>query len=181
MTRLDDPDPAAVPVDVLQFLAEFPPDPMVKMLTHSVATVGLFIQQAQAQFAGLALSARFRELVILVVATCTDCAFVAAQHGPISAAAGVTDALRDRIARRDFDSAELAPHDRTIIRFAAQVVKESRVSNELFADVQGFLSNREIVEILQICGYYWTFCRIATVLDVEVTTVYGAVPASNEL
>jgi AhpD family alkylhydroperoxidase len=178
MTRLDDPEAADVPADVRRFLADFPPDPMVKMLTHSVATVQLFIQQAQAQFTALALPAHSRELVILTVAACTDCAFVAAAHGPISATSGVTDAVRDLIARQDWAGTELAPRDRAIIRFAAQVIVGPRVSDELFAEVRGFLSSREIVEVLQVCGYYWTFCRIATVLDVPLTVVHGAEPGS---
>jgi alkylhydroperoxidase family enzyme len=176
MTRLDEPDPAGVPADVRLFLADYPPDPMVKMMTHSVATVQLFIQQARAQFTALELSARLREVVILTVAACTDCEFVAAQHGPISTTSGVTDSMRDLIARQDFDSPELAPGDRVIIRFTAEVIAQPRVSDELFAEVREFLSHREIVEVLQVCGYYWTFCRIATVLDVPITTVYESEP-----
>jgi RNA binding exosome subunit len=39
-----------------------------------------------------------------------------------------------------------------------------------------FLTDRELVEVLQVTGYYWTFGRISTVLDVEVTKVYGGEP-----
>ena len=38
------------------------------------------------------------------------------------------------------------------------------------------LSEREIVEVLQVIGYYWSFGRVATVLNVELTTVYGDEP-----
>jgi hypothetical protein len=92
MTRLNDPDPAGIPEDVREFLAGFPPDPMVKMLTHSVATVKPFILLARTQFTSLDLSARAREPAILTVAVSADCEFEFAQHVPISEAAGSTSA-----------------------------------------------------------------------------------------
>ncbi|MCE7010170.1 carboxymuconolactone decarboxylase family protein [Kibdelosporangium philippinense] len=83
-TRLPDPDPADVPADVQEFLAQLPADPMVKMLTHAVTTVEGFIRQAQALFTTTLLPARSRELLILTVAVVTNCPFVTAQHGPIA-------------------------------------------------------------------------------------------------
>lgn len=176
MPRLTDPDPNAIPADVRDVLAALPPDPMVKMLTHSVGTVALFIQLAKAQFTSLELPARSRELVILTVAEYAGCEFVAAQHRPMSEAAGVDQRTRDIISNRDLDNPGLAADDRTLIRFAAEVVRSPRVPDDLFDEVRGNLSEREIVEVLQVIGYYWSFGRVATVLDVELTTVYGDEP-----
>jgi alkylhydroperoxidase family enzyme len=52
------------------------------------------------------------------------------------------------------------------------VVRSPTVSDELFETVRAFLADREIVEVLQVIGYYWTLGRIATVLDVRLTDVY---------
>jgi len=30
------------------------------------------------------------------------------------------------------------------------------------------LTEREIVEVLQVAGFYWSFGRVCTVLDVEI-------------
>ncbi|MEU4531619.1 hypothetical protein AB0F49_25665 [Micromonospora ureilytica] len=176
MPRLADPDPNAIPADVRDVLSALPPDPMVKMLTHSVGTVNLFIQLARAQFTSLELPARSRELVILTVAEYTECEFVAAQHRPMSEAAGVDRATREIITSRDIDNPALSGHDRTLIRFAAEVVRSPRVPDDLFDEVRHILSEREIVEVLQVIGYYWSFGRVATVLNVELTTVYGDEP-----
>ncbi|MFF4353649.1 hypothetical protein [Streptomyces sp. NPDC001530] len=51
-----------------------------------------------------------------------------------------------------------------------------RVSDEVFAEARRFLSDRELVELLQVAGYYWSFGRIATGLNVEVTKVYDDEP-----
>lgn len=173
MPRLTDPDPASFPDDVRQYLTALPPDPMVKMMSHSAGTVKPFVELARAQFTSLRLSARSRELVILTVAEYTDCAFVAAQHEPMAQAAGVDEPTRRLIRARDLDNPAIPLPDRALLRLTAEVVRQPRVSDEVFDLARSFLSEREFVEVLQVAGYYWSFGRIATVLDVEVTKVYG--------
>lgn len=173
MPRLTDPDPDSLPDDVREFLTALPPDPMVKMLSHSAGTVKPFVQLAKAQFTSLALPARSRELVILTVAEYTDSVFVAAQHDPLSQAAGVDERTRQLIRARQLDSPELSRPDRALLRFTAEVVQHPRVPDDVFDQAREFLSERELVEVLQVTGYYWSFGRVSTVLNVEVTKVYG--------
>ncbi|MBQ1019738.1 hypothetical protein KBX71_17970 [Micromonospora sp. D93] len=52
-------------------------------------------------------------------------------------------------------------------------MRSPRISDELFDQVRHVLSEREIVEVLQVVGYYWSFSRVCTVLDVELTKVYS--------
>ena len=173
MPRLADPDPASIPAEIREFLTSLPPDPMVKMLSYSAGTVKPFVQLAKAQFSSLELSARSRELVILTVAEYTASTFVAAQHDPMALAAGVGERIRQLIRDRQLDSPELSPADRALIRLTAEVVQRPTVSDEIFQLAREFLTDRELVEVLEVTGYYWTFGRISTVLDVEVTQVYG--------
>lgn len=179
MPRLTDPDPASFPADVREFLTSLPPDPMVKMLSHSAGTVKPFVQLAKAQFTAMQLPARSRELVILAVAAYTDSTFVAAQHGPMAQSAGVDERTRQLIRARNIDSAELSPSDRALLRFTVDVVQRPHVSDEIFGQARTLLTERELVEVLQVIGYYWSFGRISTVLDVEVTKVYGDEPILN--
>jgi AhpD family alkylhydroperoxidase len=171
--RLPEPDPGALPADIREFLAGFPPDPMVAMLTHSVSTVRPFIQLAQLLYTALQLPARTRELAILTVAAAVHCDFEFAQHEPISAAAGVSDKIREIIRAGDYASAGLTEPDRAIISLAAAVVSGPQVPDALLAAARAVLSDRELVELLQVVGYYWTFGRVCTVLDVPLTEVYG--------
>lgn len=176
MPRLPDPDPASFPDDVAAFLGKLPPDPMVKMMSLSTGTVKPFVEFARTLFTALQLPDRARELVILTVAAHTDCAFEAAQHEPMAAAAGVDERTRQLVRDRQIDSSDLSEADRALIRFTAEVVKQPRVPDEVFTEARRFLSDRELVEVLQVAGYYWSFGRIATVLDVEVTQVYDDEP-----
>ncbi|MFE0630964.1 carboxymuconolactone decarboxylase family protein [Streptomyces sp. NPDC058864] len=172
MPRLTDPDPSSFPEDVRQYLTTLPPDPMVKMLSHSAGTVQPFVELARAQSTSLRLPARSRELVILTVAAYTDCAFVTAQHEPVAQSAGVDEQTLRLIRARDLDNPALPLPDRAVLRLTAEVVQHPRVSDEVFGLARSFLSEREVVEVLQVAGYYWSFARVATVLDVEATRVY---------
>ncbi|GAA0519284.1 hypothetical protein Ade02nite_80340 [Paractinoplanes deccanensis] len=173
MTRLPDPDPSTQPADVREMLASLPPDPMVRALSHATGTVNLFIQMARAQFTSLALSSRSRELVTLAVAVRTECAFVLAQHQPMALAAGVDERTQDLVRAGRFDDPLLTAYDRTLLRFTDTVVAAPTVGDALFAEIRAILTPREIVEVLQVIGYYWTFGRVNTVLQVPLTTVYG--------
>ncbi|WP_037858939.1 carboxymuconolactone decarboxylase family protein [Streptomyces sp. NRRL S-340] len=173
MPRLTDPDPVSFPDDVRALVASLPPDPMVRMMAHSQGTVRPFVQFAKVLFTSLELPARSRELVILTVAEYSGSPFVAAQHDPLAQAAGVDERTRRLIRERLLDSPDLSPADRALLRFTAEVVRGPRVPDEVFEEVRAFLTEREVVEVLQVAGYYWSFGRISTVLDVEVTQVYG--------
>ncbi|MEU2288358.1 hypothetical protein ABZ614_41795 [Streptomyces sp. NPDC013178] len=176
MPRLTDPDPASWPEENRALLSTLPPDPMVKALSHSVGTVVPFIQLARAQFTSLALSSRSREMVILAVAASTESSFVWAQHEPMAEHAGVEEATRDLIRERRYDDAQLSPADRALLRFAAEVLQGPHVPDEIFDEARTFLTERELVEVLQVIGYYWSFGRVSTVLEIEVTKVYGDEP-----
>jgi AhpD family alkylhydroperoxidase len=172
--RLPDPDPAAIAGDVRDFLSRFPPDPQVKMLAHAAGTVQLFILFARTLFTRLELPDRTRELVVLTTAEYTGCAFETAQHRPMAREAGVSDRICDLIAERRLADKELSAYDSVVLRLTAQIVQQPTVADDLFGEAREHLSDREIVEIIQVAGYYWSFGRVNTVLQVPLTEVYGA-------
>ncbi|MEO3821104.1 carboxymuconolactone decarboxylase family protein [Plantactinospora sp. B24E8] len=171
--RLPDPDPATIPAEVSTFLSALPPDPQVRMLTHATGTVKPFIQFARTLFTALDLPDRTRELVILTTAEYTDCDFVTAQHVPMARAAGVSDETLRVIGERRLTDPSLTAYDSLVMRLAAEITQRPTVRDELFAEAREHLTDREIVEVIQVVGYYWTFGRVSTVLQVPVTQVYG--------
>ena len=173
MPRLPGPDPRSIPDSVARFLATLPPDPMFTTLAHAVTTIEPLMGLARALYTALDLPARTRELAILTVAQVTGSAFVWTQHVPISETAGVTGETRRLIRDRDYRNPALSGPDGAILQFAAAAASGPQVSDELFAAVRAVLSDREVVEILQVIGYYWTLSRISTVLDVHATQLYA--------
>ncbi|MFF3919809.1 carboxymuconolactone decarboxylase family protein [Streptomyces sp. NPDC001852] len=173
VSRLTYPDRQEFPKELREFLDQLPQHAAFDMLSHSQATVEIFLRQGQAQFTQLTLSPRDRELTILTTASATDCAYEFTQHVPISASVGVSDAVRDAIKRKDFNAPELPGDDRAIIRFVAAVIAAPTVSDEIFSAAKERLTPREILEIMQVTGFYWSFGRVCTVLDVEVEKDHG--------
>ena len=175
MTRLQAPDLAAVPEDLRDFLAQFPPDEMFTMLTHAPTTVRPFIGLAQALYSALNLAVRDRELAILTLADVVGGEFVFAQHVPISENAGIDEKVRQAIRDRDHDNPALTDHDRAVVGFTTELATAQPVSDATFAALRRFLSEREVVELLHVCGYYWTLSRLCTVLQVDLTRLYADV------
>jgi alkylhydroperoxidase family enzyme len=179
VTRLPAPDPAAFSEDLREFLAPFPPDGMFTMLAHSPSTVKAFIGLAQTLYTSLDLTVRDRELAILTLADAVGGEFVFAQHIPISAAAGIDDTVRRAIREHDHENAALTGHDRAVVRFTAELATAQPVSDATFAALRQYLPDREVVELLHVCGYYWTLSRLCTVLEVDLTQLYAEVSAEG--
>lgn len=173
MARLPYPDRKTFPKELQDFLAQVPEHLNFDMMSYSESTIEPFIRQGQAQYTGLELSARDRELVILTTAAVTKAEYEFVQHVPISEAAGVDPAAREAIHREDLGSSLLSAHDRAVVAFAAAVVASPFVSDDVFTAVHAELSARQIVEALQVIGFYWSFGRVATVLRVEIEPDHG--------
>jgi alkylhydroperoxidase family enzyme len=173
VARLPYPDRKTFPQELQDFLAQVPEHLNFDMMSYSVSTIESFIRQGEAQYTGLELPSRTRELVILTTAAVAEAEYEFVQHVPISEAMGVDPQIREVIHRQDFDSALLSAHDRAITKFVASIVDSPTVDDVTFAAAREILSNREIVEVLQVVGFYWSFGRVATVLQVEIEPAHG--------
>jgi alkylhydroperoxidase family enzyme len=143
------------------------------MLSHAVTVIRPQLEVARAIYTSLQLPARVRELAVLVLAHEAGSDFVWDQHVPISEAAGVSDKIRQLIRRGDYRHDTLSEHDSTILRLTASIVSGPSVPDELFSAARAILSEREVVELLLVIGYYWTISRMSTVLDLQATTLYA--------
>ncbi|CAM5609530.1 carboxymuconolactone decarboxylase family protein [Streptomyces griseorubiginosus] len=173
MARLPYPDRSTFPQDLQDFLAKIPEHRNFNMMSYSISTIEQYIRQGVAQYTGLQLPARSRELIILTTAAAGQAEYEFVQHVPISESAGVDPEIREAIHRLEFDSPRLSADDRAVVNFTAAVVRSPFVSDEVFDAVRVVLSNREILEAMQVIGFYWSFGRVATVLQVEIESAHG--------
>jgi alkylhydroperoxidase family enzyme len=167
MARLPYPARDSMPAELAELLGSMPRNNITEMFAHATSLTPPFLRLAQAQFTALELSVRQRELVIVAVAGLVDCEYEYAQHIPVSAAAGIPAALRERIRNGDF-AAPGDPAEQALLAFVRAVVQAPRVADDVFERVRGQLSARQIVEVLQLTGFYWGLGRICTVLDLEL-------------
>jgi alkylhydroperoxidase family enzyme len=173
MARITYPSREQLPAELAQMLNQMPRHAPVDMLAHSPHVAAQALRLAQAQFTSLELSIRNRELLILSVAAHEGCEYEYAQHVPASEAAGVESALREAIWRRDVDTASLAADDRVLLAFVGAVLDAPQIDETEVLVARRHFSDREVVEILQLVGFYWGLGRLCTVLDLEIDAPDG--------
>jgi alkylhydroperoxidase family enzyme len=172
MARLPYPSRDAMPVDTADLLTGLPRNNITEMLAHAHPLTEPFLRLAQSQFTELELSDRQRELVILTVSGLAECDYEYVQHVPIIAAAGIDKDLRDRVRGGDFDAPD-DPGERALLAFVAAAVRAPRMTDEAFAATRRYLTDRQIVEVLQLVGFYWGVARMSTVLELELDIPEG--------
>jgi alkylhydroperoxidase family enzyme len=127
----------------------------------------------QALFGSLALSHRTREIVTLATAELVESEYELVQHVPLSEAAGVDEATRACAAAQGVrvgTTVGARPRQGTVRgsghRVAVGTRRDLRSYSESYND-------REIVEIMQVVGFYWSLGRFLTVLDLEIAIPAG--------
>jgi alkylhydroperoxidase family enzyme len=93
------------------------------MMSYSESTIKSFIRHGEAQYTGLELPPRSRELIILTTAAVASAEYEFVQHVPISEAMDVDPRIREAIHQQDFDSSLLSADDQAITKFVAAVVR----------------------------------------------------------
>ncbi|KAF2794375.1 hypothetical protein K505DRAFT_361143 [Melanomma pulvis-pyrius CBS 109.77] len=135
-----------------------------------------------AHFTDLALPQKLRELVILLTTAKFKSTYEFTHHTPVSQATGVTDEQREDIGNAGEQKGYFSKGDggegnvgweekeKVLLGFVEAVIEsvDGDVSDELFGKVKELFSDREIVEIVSLEGFYYTFSRLTTVLRVEM-------------
>lgn len=117
---------------------------------------------------GTSLSARIREIAILMVAQATGSAFEAWAHEPVGRAAGLTDAELKALARGDFTSPD--PVEQASVELVAYVLDGAALDDEVYAALASHLGERPMIEVIALVGYYRTLADLMQVFDVGVPT-----------
>lgn len=164
MARIPYADPSALPADLQEWHAKLPPDShLFLMVAHAEATAGTLMQLGLQQITQLELPARLRELAANATAAVLGADYLRVRHIPPGDP--ITAAERDALYRGDhsgFRGVDLA-----VLTFATAVARGLPVDDATFAPVRAELTDREIVELLQVVGYYWMFAQFANVLAIN--------------
>ncbi|PLB48268.1 hypothetical protein P170DRAFT_497562 [Aspergillus steynii IBT 23096] len=134
---------------------------IMKLLSHSSASVDHWAEVGNAQFKHLLLSNRDRELVILLTTSKFNSVYEWTHHLPVSLKAGVTkkqqSALEASARQKDYfvdakcdGEAGFSAKDLTLLAFMETIIQGPEVSEELWRRVRSEFSDREIVEIISL-------------------------------
>ena len=173
MARIPYPDSTKLPPEVNELLQQAHLK-VFSMWAHSVSTVGLVMNLGAVQFAKLELPRAILEMVILLGASTNVTEYKWVQHVALSKAAGVSDEQRAALKRGDVDAPCFSPSEQAALRLAAAVQAGPKVADPIFDTARKYLSDRQLVELVGLVGYYWMLGRIATVFQVELDVAQGA-------
>ena len=100
------------------------------------------------------LGRRMYQLVVLITAREIDQQYEWSAHEPAGLRAGLEQSVID-VVKYDRDVKGLADKDATVIQFLRAVLRDHRVSSELFAKQVQLFGRQNTIEIMQLMGDYF--------------------------
>ena len=151
-----------------EFLAKLKPHLNIyRMLANSENGIKGFTRMGNALLHRCELDPALRELAILRVGRLSRAAYEVFQHERIAREVGVPEekiaALRDAT----IEAPVFGDHDKAVLRFTDDVVRNIRASDKTLKAVEGLLSPGALVELTLTIGYYMMVCRFLETTGVE--------------
>lgn len=119
------------------------------------------------------LGADLRELVILLVARIEGGTYEWVQHVPIALGVGCKQAQIDALEKGALDDAAFSEQEKTLLRFADDVIRNVKASEANVEAAKKFFSPQEIVEIILTCGFYMTMARLTETTRTDIDAPGG--------
>ena len=139
-----------------------------RMLSHAPPMTGPAIDLGLAVLRESTLPVRLRELVVLAVASGTQCTYLSVQHGPIALHAGATPEQLAAIAEQRTDGRELDATESAAVTAAFEQVSRHTFSEGTLAALRARVSDRQVIEIVTTTGYYVMLAGLMNGLAVDV-------------
>jgi alkylhydroperoxidase family enzyme len=151
-----------------EFLGKLKPHLNIyRMLANSEYGMKGFVRMGNALLHRCEFDPTLRELAILRVGRLSRAAYEVFQHERIAREIGVAEekiaALRDAT----IEAAAFSDHEKAVLRFTDDVVRNVRASDKAMKAVQAFLSPGALVELTLTIGYYMMVCRFLETTGVE--------------
>ena len=143
-----------------------PPLNVFRMVANSEPVARGFLKMGNALLDRGKLSPTLRELAILRVGWLSKASYEVYQHERIGRDVGLSEE-KLRAVHRGADAAEFDPHEKAVLRFTDDVVKNVKASDATFKPVAEFLDREEIVELVLSIGFYMMVSRFLETLEVD--------------
>jgi alkylhydroperoxidase family enzyme len=167
MTRIPFPDRDKAPAEVREMLARLPaPVGIFNMMAHAETVLKPLMKLGGTFLGKLQLDPLLRELVILHAVNLEGGTYEWMQHVPVVLALGGTQAQIDALKAGDDQAACFSDAEKAVLRLAREVVVDVRASEEALTGARRFLSDREIVELILVAGFYIMLARLTETLDI---------------
>lgn len=168
MARIPYPDLSKASPEVTEMLGRLPaPANIFNMMAHAETCIKPVMKLGGTLLGKLKLDPRIRELCLLHAVKLVGGDYEWVQHVPIALDLGCSPEQIDALARSDDGASCFDARERAALGFTREVVLEVAASDDALAAVREHLSEREIVELILMIGFYTMLARLTETLGVE--------------
>lgn len=174
MARLPYPELQALPEEVQTTLGQLPVQLNVfRMMAHASTCFRPWLRLGTAILNELDLDPRLRELVILVVARETQCAYEWGQHVALARLVGVSEEQVRAIEEGKDQAAVFTPTEQLVLTTAKALLASPRLDDEQWNQLVGAFNPRQIVELCLVVGFYSMLARVLETTAVDLDAPFA--------
>ena len=175
MARISYPDLDKASPEVREMLARLPaPANIFNMMAHAETCVKPVMKLGGTLLGKLELGAKLRELCLLRAVKLEGGEYEWLQHVPIARDLGCSEAQIAALEDDDDLAHCFDDREKAALQFTREVVVDVRASDETLAQARKHLSDREIVELILMAGFYIMLARLTETLGVETDPPIGS-------
>lgn len=174
MPRIPLPDIAKSSDEVREMLGRLPaPVGIFSMLAHAETLLKPTMRLGGAMLGKMKLDPLLRELALLHAVKLEGGEYEWVQHVPVAQKLGATDAQIAALEKGEVDAPCFSDKERAILQFTGEVVVKVKASDATLATVRQHLSDREVVELIMMSGFYIMLARLTETTGVEMEPPKG--------
>jgi alkylhydroperoxidase family enzyme len=173
--RMPYPDLDKASPEVREMLGRLPaPANIFNMMAHAQTCLKPVMKLGGTMLGKLELDPKLRELCLLHAVKLEGGEYEWVQHVPIARDLGCTEAQVSALHKGDDGAACFDAREKAALRFTREVVADVRASEATLAAARKHLSDREIVELILMSGFYIMLARLTESLGVETEAPIGS-------
>src|SRR5690349_21562267 len=136
------------------------PANIFNMMAHAQSCVKPVMKLGGTLLGKLELDPKLRELCLLHAVKLEGGEYEWVQHVPIAIDLGCTQAQVDALEKGDDQAACFDAREKAALRFTREVVVDVAASQAALSSVREHLSDREVVELILMAGFYIMLARL---------------------
>ena len=162
------PDLSKASPEVRDMLGRLPsPANIFNMMAHAETCLKPVMKLGGTLLGKLKLDPLLRELCLLHAVKLEGGAYEWVQHVPIALDLGAAQAQIDALAKGDDKASCFSALEKAALAFTREVVVDAKASDATLSELRKYLSEREVVELILMSGFYTMLARLTETLGVE--------------
>lgn len=180
VARIPYPDLGKASAEVREMLGRLPSQANIfNMMAHADTCVKPVMKLGGTLLGKLELDPRLRELCLLHAVRLEGGEYEWVQHVPIARDLGCSETQIAALTDGDDEASCFDAREKAALRFTREVVVDVRASEAAVEEARKHLSDREIVELILMAGFYIMLARLTESLGVESDPPMGSALVRN--